>query len=83
MLFLERRICDQHYRELFHTRGASQVELVVKNPPASARDLRDAGSIPGEGRSPAGGNGNPLQYSCIPFTISVALRDEKIGRKDT
>ena len=34
---------------------ASQVALVVKNPPASARDKRDAGSIPGLGRSPGGG----------------------------
>ena len=34
---------------------------VVKNPPANA----DAGSIPGSGRSPGGGNGNPLQYSCL------------------
>ena len=77
---MERRICDQHYRKPFHTSGASQVELVVKNPPASARDIRDAASIPGY--SPAGGNGNPPQYSCIPFIISVALRDEKVGRKD-
>ena len=37
---------------------------VVKNPPANARDTRDAGSIPGPGRSHRGGNGNPLQYSC-------------------
>ena len=35
---------------------------VVKNPPANARDK---GSIPGSGRSPGGGNGNPLQYSCL------------------
>ena len=35
---------------------------VVKNLPASARDT---GSIPGWGRSPEGGNGNPLQYSCL------------------
>ena len=35
---------------------------VVKNPPASAGDT---GSIPGLGRSPAEGNGNPLQYSCL------------------
>ena len=34
------------------------------NPPANARDIRDAGSIPGSGRSPGGGQGNPLQYSC-------------------
>ena len=38
--------------------------LVVKNPPASAGGVRDRGSIPGLGRSPGGGNGNPLQYSC-------------------
>ena len=37
--------------------------LVVKNPAASAGDARDAGLIPGSGRSPGGGNGNPLQYS--------------------
>ena len=40
--------------------------LVVKNPLANAGDLRrDTGSIPGLGRSPGGGNGNPLQYSCL------------------
>ena len=38
--------------------------LVVKNLPASAGDIRDVGSIPGLGRSPGEGNGNPLQYSC-------------------
>ena len=32
---------------------------------ASAGDVRDAGSIPGSGRSPGGGHGNPLQYSCL------------------
>ena len=35
---------------------------VVKNPPA---DARDTDSIPGSGRSPGEGNGNPLQYSCL------------------
>ena len=35
--------------------------LVVKNPPASAGDIRDVGSIPGSGRSPGGGHGNPLE----------------------
>ena len=44
---------------------ASQVALVVKNLPASAGDLRDVSSIPGSGRSPGGGHGNPLQYSCL------------------
>ena len=44
--------------------------LVVKNSPAEARDTGDAGSMPGSGRFPEGGNGNPLQYSClgIPWT---------------
>ena len=38
---------------------------MVKNPPANAGDKRDTGSIPGSGRSPGVGNGNPLQYSCL------------------
>ena len=37
--------------------------LDVKHPPANVGDVRDAGSIPGLGRSPRGGHGNPLQYS--------------------
>ena len=41
------------------------MSLVVKNLPANAEDKRDAGSIPGSGRSPGVGNGNPLQYSCL------------------
>ena len=36
-----------------------------KDPPANAGDVREAGSIPGLGRSPGGGHGNPLQYSCL------------------
>ena len=39
--------------------------LVVKNLPADAGSVRDAGSILGSGRSSRGGNGNPLQYSCL------------------
>ena len=39
--------------------------LAVKNKPANAGDVRDAGSIPGSERSPGGGFGNPLQYSCL------------------
>ena len=38
---------------------------MVKNLPANASDIRDSGSIPGSGRSPEGGHGNPLQYSCL------------------
>ena len=44
---------------------ASQVELVVKNLPASAGDVRALGSIPGSGTSSGGGQGNPLRYSSL------------------
>ena len=43
----------------------SQMVLVVKNPPASAGDVRNSSSIPGSGKSPGVGNGNPPQYSCL------------------
>ena len=53
----------------FHTgryiARAFWVALVVENPPATAGDARAAGSIPGRERSPGGGRGNPLQYSCL------------------
>ena len=46
------------------------MEPEVENLPVNARDMRDAGSVPGSGRSPGGGNGNPLRYSCLkmPWT---------------
>ena len=50
---------------------ASQVALVVKNPPAKAGVIRDVGSIPGSGRSPVE-YGNPLQYS---FLENLIFRD--------
>ena len=43
---------------------------MVKNPSANAKDIRDSGSIPGSGRSPGGGNGNPFQYSCLENFIN-------------
>ena len=53
---------------------------MVKNPPAKAGDIRDSGLIPGSGRSPGEGNGNPLQYSCwkIPW-IEEPCRLPSIG----
>ena len=53
---------------IFHLLGvsvleASQVALVVKNLPPKAGDIRDVSLIPGSGRSPGGGHGDPLQYS--------------------
>ena len=41
----------------------------VKNPPASVGDIKDAGLIPGLGRLPGGGHGNPLQYSCLEHSM--------------
>ena len=41
------------------------IALFVRNPPANAGDIRDTGLIPGLGRFPGGGNGNPFQYSCL------------------
>ena len=46
-----------------------QVVLVVKNLPANVGDIRDVSLIPGSGRSPGGGHGNPLQYSCLENSI--------------
>ena len=50
-----------HYMYIY---AASQVAL-DKEPVCQCRRLSDVGSIPGSGRSPGGGNGNPLQYSCL------------------
>ena len=50
--------------------GVSQMELVVKNPPANARDAKDMGLIPGSGRYPGEGNGNLLQYSCLENSMN-------------
>ena len=49
--------------------GASQLTLVVKNLPANLGDTRDMGSIPGLGRFPKVGNGNPLQYSSLENSV--------------
>ena len=54
-----------HYRP----NRASQVVLVVKNLPANAGDIKDMGSIPGLGRFPGGGNGNPFQYPCLEYPM--------------
>ena len=57
------------------TYWASQLALVVKNLTANAGDIRDVGSIPGSGRSPGGGHGNPPQYSCLE-----SLMDREVWR---
>ena len=53
----------QEIRRTYNMSRASQVTQWEKNPPANAGDARYVGSIPRLGRSPGGGNGNPLQYS--------------------
>ena len=50
---------------VFCTQWASWGALVVRDLPANAEDIRDTGLIPGLGKSPGGGRGNPLQYSCL------------------
>ena len=65
---------------------ASQVVLVVKNPPANAGDVRDVGLIPGWGRSPGEGHGNPLQYSCLENFMergAGGLQSHRIARSWT
>ena len=52
---------------------ASQVVLVVQNVPTNTGNLRDGGSIPGSGRSPGEGNGNPVQYSCLGNSMAEEL----------
>ena len=47
---------------------------MIKNPSANAGDLRDLGSIPGLGRSPGGGHGNPLQDSCLENSMDRGAR---------
>ena len=67
---------------------ASRVALAVKNPRASAGDEGDEGSIPGSGRSPGGGHGSPLQYSCLGnpvdsgawrATVQGVTKSQKVG----
>ena len=58
-------VLGREYIKSSYVLWAPQVALVVKSLPASAGDKRDVGLIPGSGRSPGGGHGNPLQYSCL------------------
>ena len=66
--------------------------LAIKSPTAKAGDIRDMGSIPGLGRSPGGGHGNPLQYSCLEnpmgrgalqATVHVVVKSWKLLRDFT
>ena len=61
---------------LFSFEWASLVAQ-VKNPPANAGDM---GSIPGSGKSPGGGNGNPLQYPCLEKSTDRGSRQATVHR---
>ena len=52
----------------------------LKNPPAIAGGIRDMGSIPGLGRSPGGGHGNSLQYSCIDNLVDRGALQATVHR---
>ena len=59
---------------------------MVKNPPANAKDVRDAGSIPGWGRSPGKGHGNLLQYSCLENPMdrgALQATDHRVAKSKT
>ena len=60
--------------------GAFQVELAVKNLPARAGNVKSRGSIPGSGRSPGGGHGNPLQYPCLENIMGRRARQAIVHR---
>ena len=68
---------ENNLKNIYITESLCQVVRVVKNPPANARDIRDVGLIPGSGRSPGGGYGNPLQDSCLenPRTEELSLQN--------
>ena len=55
----------EHIHTTIYKMGYPDGTSGKKNPPANTGDIRDAGSIPGLRRSPGGGYGNPLQYSCL------------------
>ena len=61
-------------------KGASQAVLVVENLPANTGDIRDSSSIPGSGRSPGGGHGNPLQYSWLEEPMDRGAQQATVHR---
>ena len=69
-----------HFFEYLPMLSASHVALVIKNLLASAGDIRDTGLIPGSGRSPGGGHGNPPQYSCLENPISRGAWQDVVHR---
>ena len=69
--------------ELTISRYVSQVALVVKNLSANAGDVRDLDSIPGLGRPPGEGNGNPFQYSCLGNPMNRRAWQDGVAKSQT
>ena len=67
------------YVFLMFTRARNEANKPFKVTPANAGDVRDSSLIPGLGRSPGGGNGNPCQYSCLenPMDRGYSLQGRK------
>ena len=59
---------------------ASQVALLVKNPPANVGDIKDEGSIPESGRFPGEGRGIPLQDSCLENPVDIGAWQAAVHR---
>ena len=74
------KLCSGYFRIFYSYISASQEALVVKNTPANAEDSREVSLIPGLGRSPAGGQGNPLQYSCLKNSMGRGAWQAKVHR---
>ena len=73
-----------HHSMMLSVLVGSQVALMVKNPPANAGDVKDAGLIPGSGRSPEGRLGNPLQYSCLEEPGGLqSLGSQRLGMTES
>ena len=66
--------------DIWYVLHSPQVALVVKNMPATAGNVRDAGSIPRLGRSPEGGHGSPHQYSCLENPIDRGASQATVHR---
>ena len=67
--YLLQKLSAREYEIAMINVWTSQVELVIKNLPANAGNIRNASSIPGLGRSFGEGHGNPLQYSCLEIPM--------------
>ena len=71
-------LSDDHHCFLLDVKSMFPGSSVVKNPPASSGNTGDLGSIPGSRRSPEGGHGNPLQFSCLaPWTAELGESEEQ------